>query len=96
METLSRVPCKQRLPTWTRARYLFVNKGHVALTYVVSQNVRPAQNENYNNCDVIRQDVIRYSHGDWLKRFSVGLTFRDLRLAISKIQQENFQNIARL
>ena len=42
METLSRVPCKQRLPTWTHARYSLVEKGPVALTYVVSQNVPPA------------------------------------------------------
>ena len=68
--------------------------------------------ENYNNFDVIRQNVIRYSHADWLKRFSEfvlrlatnlstlpssGVRCRPhCRLAISKVQQENFQNIARL
>ena len=41
METFSRVPCKQRLPTWAHARYSLVEKGPVALNYVVSQNVRP-------------------------------------------------------
>ena len=38
METLSRVPCKQRLSTWTHGRYSLVKKRPVALTYVVSQN----------------------------------------------------------
>ena len=45
MGTLPRVPCKQRLPTWTHARYSLVEKGPVALTYVVSQNVPAAERE---------------------------------------------------
>ena len=71
----------------TQQRCTFSSRGNIYAVWCVPKE---------NNCDVIRQDVIRYSHADWLKRFSGGLTFCDLRLAISKIQQENFQNIARL
>ena len=84
----------------TPQRFRFSSRGNIHTIWCVPK-------ENYNNCDVIRQDVIRYSHADWLKRFlrnsSRRLTFCDLRrtcphyrLAISKIRQKNFQNIARL
>jgi len=90
----------------TPQRWSFSSRGNIYAIWCVPK-------ENYN----IRQDIIRYSHADRVKRFleflhgayvlrlatnlstlpSSGVRCRPhCRLAISKIQQENFQNIARL